>query len=84
MKKLLLSLLTVVSISLQSQTSNFIHTSGKYILGPCNDTITIKGINYAPYNWGYTLSDLKIDQISQTGANAVRIVWYWSNSFFMV
>ena len=79
MKKLLLSLLTVVSISLQSQTSNFIHTSGKYILGPCNDTLTIKGINYAPYNWGYTLSDLKIDQISQTGANAVRIVWYWSN-----
>jgi mannan endo-1,4-beta-mannosidase len=79
MKKLLLSLLTVVSISLQSQTSNFIHTSGKYILGPCNDTITIKGINYAPYNWGYTLSDLKIDQIAQTGANAVRIVWYWSN-----
>jgi mannan endo-1,4-beta-mannosidase len=79
MKKLLLSLLTVASISLQSQTSNFIHTSGKYILGPCNDTLTIKGINYAPYNWGYTLSDLKIDQIAQTGANAVRIVWYWSN-----
>jgi mannan endo-1,4-beta-mannosidase len=79
MKKLLFSLLTVASISLQSQTSNFIHTSGKNILGPCNDTLTIKGINYAPYNWGYTLSDLKIDQIAQTGANAVRLVWYWSN-----
>ncbi|MBI3517842.1 MAG: cellulase family glycosylhydrolase [Bacteroidetes bacterium] len=79
MKKILLSLLTIVSISLQAQTSNFIHTSGKYILDPCNDTLTIKGINYAPYNWGYTLSDLKIDQIAQTGANAVRMVWYWSN-----
>lgn len=79
MKKLLFSLLTVVSISIHAQTSNFIHTSGKYILGPCNDTLTIKGINYAPYNWGYTLSDLKIDQIAQTGANAARIVWYWSN-----
>ncbi len=79
MKKLFLSLLTIVSITTQAQTSNFIHTSGKHILGPCNDTLTIKGINYAPYNWGYTLSDLKIDQIAQTGANAVRIVWYWSN-----
>lgn len=79
MKKLLLFILTAVTIISQAQTSNFIHTSGKYILGPCNDTLTIKGINYAPYNWGYTLSDLKMDQIAQTGANAVRIVWYWSN-----
>ncbi len=79
MKKLLLSLLTIVTITTLAQTSNYIHTSGKYILGSCNDTLTIKGINYAPYNWGYTLSDLKIDQIAQTGANAVRIVWYWSN-----
>jgi len=62
-----------------AQPSDFIHTSGKHILGPCNDTLTLHGVNYAPYNWGYTLSDLKIDEIEQSGANAVRIVWYADN-----
>lgn len=80
MKNLYLSFLLAFSLNyLPAQVSNFIHTSGKYILGPCNDTLTLKGINYAPYNWGYTLSDLKIDQIAQTGANVVRLAWYWSN-----
>lgn len=79
MKILLLILIIISSRLINAQTSNYIHTNGKNILGPCNDTLIIKGINYAPYNWGYTLSDLKIDQIAQTGANTVRLVWYWNN-----
>ncbi len=75
---LLLLLFLISSVSVFAQTG-VIHTNGKYILGPCGDTLTIKGVNYAPYNWGYDLSDENIDQIAQTGANAVRIVWYWSN-----
>lgn len=63
----------------RSQNNHFIHTSNEYILGPCGDTLRLKGVNYAPYNWGYTLSDLKIAEIAQTGANAVRLPWYWSN-----
>jgi len=80
MKKLLVYLILIVSVTAEAQQINTIKTSGKYILGPCNDTITLKGINYAPYNWGYTLSDLKMDEIAQTGANTVRIVWYWNNT----
>lgn len=78
-KSLLLVLLGLISMAAKAQNSSVIHTDGKYILGPCGDTLTIKGVNYAPYNWGYTLSDENIDQIAQTGANAVRLVWYWSN-----
>ena len=63
----------------KAQPNDFIHTDGQYILGPCNDTLTLRGVNYAPYNWGYTLSDLKVDEIEQSGANAVRIVWYADN-----
>lgn len=80
MKKFFFFSLLALSLNASvAQVSNFIHTSGKYILGPCNDTLRLKGINYAPYNWGYTLSDLKIDQIAQSGANVVRLAWYWSN-----
>ncbi len=79
MKKILLFLFVIITVAIQAQSTNFIHTSGKYILGPCNDTLRIKGINYAPYNWGYTLSDLKINEIAQSGANAVRLVWYSNN-----
>ncbi|MBK9591821.1 MAG: cellulase family glycosylhydrolase [Crocinitomicaceae bacterium] len=63
-------------ICVNAQPNEFIHTSGQYILGPCNDTLKLKGVNYAPYNWGYTLADLKIDQIALTGSNVVRLVWY--------
>jgi mannan endo-1,4-beta-mannosidase len=62
-----------------AQSQNYIHTSGKYIIGPCNDTLELRGLNYEPYNWGYTLSDIKMDQVAQTGANAVRIPWYQNN-----
>ena len=57
----------------------YIHTSGRYLLGPCNDTLLLKGIDYAPYNWGYNNNSIEVAQIAMTGANAVRMVWYWNN-----
>jgi mannan endo-1,4-beta-mannosidase len=39
----------------------------------------LKGVNYAPYNWGYDINSLEIAQIAQSGANAVRLVWYYNN-----
>lgn len=79
MKSLLSGLVMTLFVHTGAQSQNYIHTSGKYILGPCNDTITLKGVNYAPYNWGYTLSDLKMDQVALSGANVVRIPWYQNN-----
>ncbi len=81
MIKNILPLITLlIAFTINSQTSNFIHTSNQYILGPCGDTLTLRGVNYAPYNWGYTLSDLKINQIAMSGANTVRIAWYANSS----
>ncbi len=62
--------------SLAAQTSNHITTSGRWIIGPCGDTLLLKGINYAPYNWGWSPSQLQIDQLALTGANCVRLPWY--------
>jgi mannan endo-1,4-beta-mannosidase len=62
-----------------SAAQRYIHTSGKYLLGPCDDTLLLKGVNYAPYNWGYDISSLEIAQIALSGANAVRMVWYSNN-----
>jgi mannan endo-1,4-beta-mannosidase len=78
-KSLLIILFGLFAYVGKAQPTNFIHTSGRNILGPCGDVLNLKGINYAPYNWGYSLLDENIDQIAQTGANAVRLVWYWSN-----
>ncbi len=80
MKHLLLSMLGLVTLfESTAQVSDHIHTDGKYIIGPCGDTLRIKGVNYAPYNWGYDINDQRIAEIAQTGANAVRLSWYWSN-----
>src|ERR1035438_7394897 len=80
MKKIYLiiySLLTAAAV--QSQPTSYIHTSGMYILGPCGDTLLLRGINYAPYNWGYDITSLEIAQIAPSGANIVRLDWYWNN-----
>jgi poly(3-hydroxybutyrate) depolymerase len=55
---------------------NNIHVLGKYIIGPMGDTIVLRGVNYAPYNWGYDVTELRINQIALSNANAVRLVWY--------
>ncbi|MEO8733477.1 MAG: cellulase family glycosylhydrolase [Flavobacteriales bacterium] len=65
--------LATTSISAQAQT---IHVAGRYIIGPCGDTLTLKGVNYAPYNWGYSPDQSWIAEIASTGANCVRLPWY--------
>jgi mannan endo-1,4-beta-mannosidase len=81
MKKFLLFLVTILLFSvLPAQPSATIHTSGRYIIGNCGDTLMLKGINYAPYNWGYSSNQLRIDQIAMTGANSVRLPWYASGN----
>lgn len=79
MKTILFCLVTTLLVYTGARSQNVIHTSGKYILGPCNDTLALRGLNYAPYNWGYTLSDLRMDQVALSGANAIRIPWYQNN-----
>lgn len=64
--------------SLKSQTN--IHTKGAYIVGPCDDTLILRGINYAPYNWGWDANELLISEIAKTGANCLRLPWYKSNA----
>lgn len=80
MKHVSLCLMLALAGAINAQSQNYIHTSGKYIIGPCNDTLALRGVNYAPYNWGYTLSDFKMDQVAMSGANAVRIPWYQSTA----
>lgn len=63
-----------------AQTCATITTQGNKILGPCGDTLKLKGVNYAPYNWGWTPGNMKMDEIALTGSNTVRIVWYASVS----
>ena len=57
-----------------------IHTSGSTIIGVCGDTITLRGIDYAPFDWGYDSTQLYLNQIAKTGANVVRMPWYDTSS----
>jgi len=81
MKPALLSILFLLAFFRNhAQTAAVIHTSNQYILGPCNDTLRLKGVNYAPYNWGYSINELHIAEIAKTGANTVRLPWYQNNA----
>jgi mannan endo-1,4-beta-mannosidase len=75
----ILSLIIVILSSpghTRAQDIPFITTNGSQIIGPCGDVLTLRGVNYAPFGWGYAPNSLFIDQIAQSGANAVRLVWY--------
>jgi mannan endo-1,4-beta-mannosidase len=74
-----LSIISFTNFSI-AQTSATIHTKGSNLIGVCGDTITLHGIDYAPYNWGYDSTQLYLNEIAQTGANAVRLVWYANSS----
>lgn len=76
MKRLVFLILFLNAIFAQAQTQNRIHVSGSAILGPCNDTLLLRGVNYAPYNWGWSPTELLISQIALSGSNTVRLVWY--------
>jgi mannan endo-1,4-beta-mannosidase len=70
--------LSIISFSYSgsAQTSATLHAKGNNLIGICGDTITLHGIDYAPYNWGYDSTQLYLNEIAQTSANAVRLVWY--------
>lgn len=53
-----------------------ISTDGAWVKGPCGDSLILRGINYAPYNWGYGPDESNISEIAKSGANCVRLVWY--------
>lgn len=57
-----------------------IMANGSHIIGTCGDTIILRGVNYAAYNWGYDPSDLRISEIAASGANSVRLPWYTSSA----
>lgn len=71
--------LLMTGISL-AQPNATITVNGRYIIGNCGDTLVFKGVNYAPYNWGYSSNQLRIDQIAQSGSNVVRLPWYASGN----
>jgi mannan endo-1,4-beta-mannosidase len=62
--------------NVEAQLGSTISVSGPHILGPCGDTLVLRGVNYAPYNWGWSPNQLRISEIAQSGANCVRLVWY--------
>ncbi|MGL4598145.1 MAG: hypothetical protein ACRCYO_11470, partial [Bacteroidia bacterium] len=72
----LLFLFALSSLRGFAQVDTVIYTSGRYILGPCHDTLLLRGVNYAIYNWGYSINQNKLAEIAQSGANTVRLVWY--------
>jgi mannan endo-1,4-beta-mannosidase len=75
MKKLsLFFLMTIIFNTMMAQTT--MHVAGRYLLDPCNDTIILRGVNYAAFNWGWDQNEELSSEIAQTGANAVRITWY--------
>jgi mannan endo-1,4-beta-mannosidase len=61
-----------------SQAGITISVDGTQLRGPCGDTLLLKGVNYAPYNWGWSPGQLNIGQIALTGANCIRLPWYVS------
>jgi len=80
MKKILTFIIVLTAFAANAQTPLNIHSNGRYLFGPNGDTLLLRGINYAPYNWGYDISSLEIDEIAKTGANVVRMPWYANNS----
>jgi mannan endo-1,4-beta-mannosidase len=78
LKKITLALLMMLCTmaSVQAQLGTTVSVQGNQILGPCGDTLLLRGINYAAYNWGWSPGQLFLDQIAQSGANCVRIPWY--------
>lgn len=72
----LMAMLMLMSASLFSQTPTTIKANGKYLIGICGDTIVLRGVNYALYNWGWSTTYDKIPQIAQSNANCIRMVWY--------
>ncbi len=64
----------------KAQTFAHLQVQGKVLKGIYNDTIIMKGVNYAVYNYGYTVNENYFAEIKKTNANTVRLVWYKNSS----
>src|ERR1022692_2473738 len=73
-------LFKVFLFAMNANATNPIHANGKFIIGSCGDTITLRGVNYAAFNWGFDLTDDRFSQIALSGANCIRIPWYSSSA----
>lgn len=63
-------------IALQSANAQTFHTDGSTLLDPCGEPFVIRGVNtgiaFPVDNYANSL-----EQITQTGANAVRLIFRW-------
>ena len=62
--------------AIRAQPTSYFHTVGAALYDPCGNAVTLRGVNYAVYNWGYSPNEIFFREIAKTGANAVRISWY--------
>ena len=77
MKKISLILAFFVCLTANyAQVSAHFHTTGANLYDPCGNQITLRGMNYAAYNWGYDNNELRFREVAKTGANCVRVTWY--------
>jgi mannan endo-1,4-beta-mannosidase len=65
--------------SSSAQAANHFYTTGAKLYDPCGVEFNIRGINYAPYDWGYAPDELLLTEVAKTGANTVRMSWYANN-----
>lgn len=52
------------------------YVSGKILYDICGTPILLRGVNYAPFDWGANVNSDNLKEIEKTGANCVRLVWY--------
>jgi mannan endo-1,4-beta-mannosidase len=72
-----LSLCLFISLTANfAQPSTCFHTTGANLYDPCGNQITLRGLNYAVYNWGNDANEILFREVAKTGANCVRITWY--------
>jgi mannan endo-1,4-beta-mannosidase len=77
MKKIMIALFCLLTgDQLLAQPVAHFYFQGAQMYDPCANPFNMRGVNYAPYNWGYSPNELLLRQIAKTGANTVRMPWY--------
>src|ERR1700722_17076919 len=82
MKNLILTLSLMITFlyNVKGNGPLTIQANASYLIGICGDTIVLRGINYAAFNWGNDFTDDRFSEIAMTGANCIRIPWYSSSA----
>ena len=75
-KNIIILLALCASLTAFAQPVGHFYFIGAQMYDPCANPFNMRGVNYAPYNWGYSPNELLLRQISKTGANTVRMPWY--------